>query len=128
MLCLRKNDIPFEVGKQLFDNFVTYIIISLILGGRIGYVIFYNPAYYLLNPLDIIKIWEGGMSFHGALLGIIFGTIIFSKKNNLKPFVFLDIVASVSPIGLLFGRIANFINGELYGKITDVSWELFFHW
>ena len=80
LLCLRKNDIPFEVGKQLFDNFVTYIIISLILGGRIGYVIFYNPAYYLLNPLDIIKIWEGGMSFHGAFLGIIFGTIIFSKK------------------------------------------------
>ena len=73
----KKNDIPFEVGKQLFDNFVTYIIISLILGGRIGYVIFYNP-YYLLNPLDI-KIWEGGMSFHG-LFGIIFGTIIFSKK------------------------------------------------
>jgi len=126
LLYLRKNDIPFEVGKQLFDNFITYIIISLILGGRIGYVIFYNPAYYLLNPLDIIKIWEGGMSFHGALLGIIFGTIIFSKKNNLNPFVFLDIVASVSPIGLLFGRIANFINGELYGKITDVSWGVIF--
>ena len=86
-----------------FDNLITYIIISIIIGGRIGYVIFYNLKYYLNNPIDIIKIWEGGMSFHGALIGIIIGTYIFSSRKNIQTLFFLDIIACVSPIGIFLG-------------------------
>jgi prolipoprotein diacylglyceryl transferase len=105
-----------------FDNLITYIIIFMLLGGRVGYVLFYNFGFYLLNPLDIFKIWEGGMSFHGALAGIIFVTYWFSIKRNIQPFFLLDIIAFVAPIGIFFGRLANFINGELVGKVTDVYW------
>ena len=96
------------------------------MGGRIGYVIFYNLEYYLSNPVDILKIWEGGMSFHGALIGIIIGTYLFSYKRNIKTLFFLDIIACVAPIGIFFGRIANFINGELIGKVTNLSWSVVF--
>ena len=111
---------------NLFDDLITYIIVSIIIGGRIGYVVFYNLGYYINNPLDIIKIWEGGMSFHGALLGIIVGTYLFSIKKKSQYLFFLDIIACVSPIGIFFGRIANFINGELVGKVTNVSWGVVF--
>ena len=110
-----KNKILF-FDVKLFDDLISYIIISIILGGRIGYIIFYNLTYYINNPIDIFKIWEGGMSFHGALLGVIIGTYFFSKKLNVNTFFFLDTIAIVAPIGIFFGRIANFINGELYGK------------
>ena len=120
-----KKFINLKFNIKEFDNLITYIIFSIILGGRIGYVIFYNFEYYISNPLDIIKIWEGGMSFHGALIGIIIGTYFFSKKKNIPTF-FLDIIACVSPIGIFLGRIANFINGELVGKVTNVSWSVIF--
>ena len=94
---------------------IMYLIIAIIVGGRAGYILFYNPVYYLSNPSEIVKVWEGGMSFHGALIGIIFATYIFSIKKRLKPFFLLDIIACVSPIGIFLGRIANFINGELVG-------------
>ncbi len=109
-----------------FDDIITYVIISMLIGGRFGYVLFYNFNYYFSNPLEILKIWEGGMSFHGALLGIIFGTCLFAIKKNIQMFFLLDIVAVVSPIGIFFGRIANFINGELVGKSTDVFWGVVF--
>ncbi len=109
-----------------FDNLISYLILSIIVGGRIGYIIFYNPIYYLENPFSIIKIWEGGMSFHGALLGIIFGTYLFSIKRKIQPLFLLDIIACVSPIGIFFGRIANFINSELVGKVSNVSWSVIF--
>jgi phosphatidylglycerol---prolipoprotein diacylglyceryl transferase len=112
-------------GKE-FDDLITYTIISIIIGGRLGYVLFYNFSYYASNPIDILKIWEGGMSFHGALLGIAVSTFIFSKFNKIKTFFWLDIIACVSPIGLFFGRIANFINAELYGKPTDIFWSVIF--
>ena len=95
-------------------------------GGRLGYVFFYNFNYYLTNPLDIFKIWEGGMSFHGALIGIIVGTFVFSLQRKIKTLIFLDIVACVSPIGIFFGRIANFINGELVGKAATIPWAVVF--
>ena len=114
----------FDIKR--FDDLITYLIISILVGGRIGYVIFYNFDYYLSNPLDVVKIWKGGMSFHGALIGIILGTYIFSIKNKLSALFFLDVVACVSPIGIFFGRIANFINGELVGKVTDVYWGVIF--
>ena len=121
---LKNTNLKFNLNN--FDDLITYIIISIIVGGRLGYVIFYNFNYYVANPLDIIKIWEGGMSFHGALMGIIIGTYLFSVKKNVPTFFLLDIIACVSPIGIFFGRIANFINGELVGKITTVSWGVVF--
>ncbi len=120
----RYNEIKFNLKD--FDELITYIIISIILGGRFGYIIFYNLEYYISNPLDIIKVWEGGMSFHGALIGIILGTYLFSAKKNVKIFFLLDIIACVSPIGIFLGRLANFINAELVGKVTTMSWGVIF--
>ena len=120
------QSVNFKFDLKEFDDLITYLIISIIVGGRLGYVLFYNFEYYILNPVDIIKVWEGGMSFHGALIGIIIGTYLFSAKKNIPTFFFLDVIACVSPIGILLGRIANFINGELVGKVTEVSWGVIF--
>ena len=109
-----------------FDDFITYIIIAIILGGRLGYVFFYNIEYYSNNLIDIFKIWQGGMSFHGGLLGVILVSILFAKKNNDNPFIYLDLVALVAPIGIFLGRISNFLNSELYGTVTDVPWGVKF--
>ena len=122
----RFQNLNFNFDIKEFDNLITYIIISMLLGGRIGYVLFYNFGYYLSNPFDILKIWEGGMSFHGALIGVILGTYWFSIKKNIPTFFLLDIVSFVAPIGIFFGRVANFINGELVGKTTDVFWGVIF--
>ena len=120
------QNISQKFDLREFDDLITYLIISIIIGGRIGYIIFYNLEYYISNPLDIVKIWEGGMSFHGALIGIIIATYLFSKKRKVSSFFLLDIIACVSPIGIFFGRIANFINGELVGKATNFSWGVIF--
>ena len=112
--------------KNKFDDYLTYLIIGIILGGRLGYIIIYNLSFYINNPLDIFKIWQGGMSFHGGLIGVIFASIFFAKKNNQNPFLYMDIIALVAPVGLFFGRIANFINSELYGTITNVPWAVTF--
>ena len=120
----KKTNLKFNLEE--FDDLISYLIISIIIGGRLGYIIFYNPTYYISNPLDIIKIWEGGMSFHGALIGIIIGTHLFSLKKSVPTFFLLDIIACVSPIGIFLGRIANFVNGELVGKITNVTWSVVF--
>ena len=112
--------------SEKFDDYITYLIIGIILGGRLGYVIFYNFNYYSHNILDVFKIWQGGMSFHGGLLGIILSSIIFAKKNNQDPFEYMDHVSLVAPIGIFFGRLANFINSELYGKTTEVLWSVTF--
>ena len=112
--------------KNKFDDYITYLIVGLILGGRLGYVLFYNFDYYFDNFFDIFKFWQGGMSFHGGVIGIIIASILFSKKNNDNVFEYLDIVALVSPIGIFFGRIANFINSELYGYETSVPWAVKF--
>tara|TARA_X000000950_G_scaffold264419_1_gene337692 strand:+ start:1 stop:795 length:795 start_codon:yes stop_codon:yes gene_type:complete len=120
------KDINFKFNIKEFDDLITYLVISIIIGGRLGYIVFYNLGYYLDNPLDIVKVWQGGMSFHGALLGIIVGTYLFSKKKYVPTFFLLDIIACVSPIGIFLGRIANFINGELIGKVTEVSWGVIF--
>ncbi len=127
IIILKKfNFLEKRIDLQTFDDLITYLIISIIVGGRLGYVIFYNFEYYFNNPLDILKIWEGGMSFHGALIGIIIGAYLFSKKRELRTLIFLDIIACVSPIGIFLGRIANFINGELVGKISNVYWAIVF--
>ena len=115
-----------QVATAQFDDLIVYLVIGIILGGRLGYVIFYNLEYYIQNLLEIFKLWQGGMSFHGGLIGIIISTILFSKKTKTNFFQFTDVVSCVAPIGILLGRIANFINGELYGKITTLPWGVIF--
>lgn len=111
---------------NLFDDLITYLIIGIIIGGRLGYVLFYNTEYYFNNALEILMIWKGGMSFHGGLIGVILSTFIFSKKNNVNTYIFLDLISLSAPIGLFLGRIANFINSELYGRETDILWSVKF--
>ena len=126
-LILNKSHLLKEkFNLKNFDDLITYLVISIIIGGRLGYVVFYNIEYYYSNPVDIFKIWEGGMSFHGALIGIILGTYIFSIRRKIKTLFLLDVIACVSPIGIFFGRIANFINGELVGKVSSVPWGVIF--
>ena len=112
--------------KNQFDDYIAYIIIGIIIGGRLGYVFIYNPSYYLKNIVEIPMIWNGGMSFHGAVIGVILSTIIFCKKNNQNIFYYLDLVALSSPIGIFLGRISNFINSELYGRESDIFWSVKF--
>ena len=115
-----------NISLSKFDDLITYLVISIILGGRVGYILFYNFQFYLENPIEIFKIWQGGMSFHGGLIGVILATYLFCKRNKIQIFATLDVIACVAPIGLFFGRIANFINGELYGKITSIYWGVIF--
>jgi len=114
------------LGKKTLDDVVTWVVIGIILGGRLGYVLFYQPEYYLHNPMQALKIWQGGMSFHGGFLGVLIATYLFCKKHQLGFFKLMDLFACAAPIGLFFGRIANFINGELYGNITNVPWAFVF--
>jgi len=110
----------------IFDDYITYLIVGIILGGRIGYALFYNLGYYLTNPIEILMVWNGGMSFHGGVIGVIVASKLFSHKYKTNQFIFLDLVAISAPIGIFFGRIANFINSELYGRATDVPWSVQF--
>ena len=121
------NKYNFEqIKKSEFDDLIIYLVIGIILGGRLGYVLFYNLEYYSQNLFEIFKLWQGGMSFHGGLLGVIIAIFIFAKNTNTNFFKFSDIVACVAPIGLFLGRIANFINGELFGKISTLPWAVVF--
>jgi phosphatidylglycerol---prolipoprotein diacylglyceryl transferase len=119
---------PFE--KAVLEDFVFWAALGIILGGRIGYVLFYGIPYqsdiYLANPAKILAVWEGGMSFHGGFLGVVIATILFCRKRGIDMFLMADLVAGAAPIGLLFGRLANFINGELWGRTTDVPWAMVF--
>ena len=112
--------------KTKFDDYITYLILGIILGGRLGYVLFYNLDYYLDNPIDILKIWQGGMSFHGGVIGIIIISVWFANKNKQNFFSYLDIISLVAPIGIFMGRVSNFINSELYGTETSLPWGVKF--
>jgi phosphatidylglycerol---prolipoprotein diacylglyceryl transferase len=117
---------PKVLSPEKIDDFLLWAALGVILGGRIGYVLFYKPSFFLENPTQIVMLWEGGMSFHGGLLGVITAILAFSFKNGISPFLLSDLVALVTPIGLFFGRIANFINGELWGRPSDVPWAMIF--
>jgi phosphatidylglycerol---prolipoprotein diacylglyceryl transferase len=108
------------------DDFLLWAALGVILGGRIGYVLFYNLRHFIANPAEVFAVWQGGMSFHGGFLGVIVAVIIFCRANRLNPLTLLDLSAAAVPIGLFFGRIANFINGELFGRPTDVPWAMVF--
>jgi phosphatidylglycerol:prolipoprotein diacylglycerol transferase len=108
------------------EDLLTWIIIGIIVGGRLGYVLFYQPAYYLANPAEIIRLDEGGMAFHGGFLGVVVACVVFARRNGLKLAHVADILAIATPVGLLLGRLANFINAELWGRPSDVPWAVIF--
>lgn len=108
------------------DDLVLWITLGVILGGRLGYVLFYSTSLIWTDPVEILKVWHGGMSFHGGLIGVTVALIGFALKNGIAPFRLSDLVAPAVPIGLFFGRIANFINGELWGRPTDAPWGIIF--
>jgi len=122
---LWKDDTPAMTPAQV-EEMVTGIIIGIIVGGRLGFVVFYQPGYYLQNPLEILRIWEGGMAFHGGMLGVIVAMALFYRKHALPILSGGDLVALGTPFGLMLGRIANFINAELWGRPTDMPWGVIF--
>lgn len=125
LIRLNKKE-PRILSTRAMDDIVVWVTVGIILGGRLGYVLFYNADYYLSYPMEILKVWNGGMSFHGGLIGVLAAIYLLCRKENLDFIRVMDLVACVGPIGLFFGRIANFINGELYGRVTDVAWAVVF--
>ncbi len=117
---------PLVLDKKIFEDSLAYIIVGIILGGRLGYVFFYSPEYFISHPFDILKTWNGGMSFHGAVLGVVIAIYSFTKKRNIGFLYFIDYVAAAAPIGFFFGRLANFVNDELWGKVSSVPWAVLF--
>lgn len=116
----------FTLNSEEIQDLLLYAILGLLIGARLGYILFYNLEYYLAHPLSVFAVWEGGLSFHGGLIGLVVIGVIFARRRN-KPFLMLaDMAAVAAPPGLFFGRIGNFINGELYGRITDVPWGMVF--
>jgi len=117
---------PVLLPKLQLDDFLVWATVGVILGGRLGYVLFYQPAHYLTHPLDIILVWQGGMSFHGGCAGVIIALILFSLRRKVPFLALCDVVTAAVPIGLFLGRVANFINAELYGRPTDLPWAMVF--
>lgn len=116
----------FPFSALLIDEFVPWVTIGIVAGGRLGEVLFYNPSYYISHPLEIFYLWQPGMSFHGGLLGVCIATLWFCRRHRISIVYFLDFVSVCVPFGLFFGRLANYINGELVGRITDVPWAIIF--
>ena len=117
---------PPLLSEKALDDIILYAIIGIIIGGRLGYVLFYNPAYYANHLVDALKIWQGGMSFHGGLAGVIVAMWLFARRFEIPYLKLTDLLAVVAPIGLFFGRVANFINGELWGRAAEVPWAMVF--
>ena len=117
---------PVVASKALVDDFLTWATLGVVLGGRLGYILFYQPGEYLTHPLQILQVWNGGMSFHGGMLGVVTALVIYCHRNDIPLLGFADRLSIVSPIGLGLGRCANFINGELWGRPTDVPWAMIF--
>ena len=116
---IKKGGTPFT--NEMLDDLLTWGVLGVILGGRIGYILFYNFSAYLAHPLEMFKVWEGGMSFHGGFLGVLFAMFLFAKKRGLRFWQVMDFIAPLVPTGLASGRIGNFINGELWGRVTDIN-------
>jgi phosphatidylglycerol---prolipoprotein diacylglyceryl transferase len=112
--------------SQRVDDLLIYMTVGVLVGGRLGYVLFYEPRYFVMNPLDIPAVWKGGMAFHGGLIGSILAIVTFAHRTKANPWSMLDVCAAATPIGLFFGRLANFINGELVGRPTNVPWAMVF--
>ena len=117
---------PAPMTVMDFDDFILWVTLGIILGGRIGYVLFYNLPHFAAHPAEIVQLWKGGMSFHGGFLGCVLAVVLFARHRGLSFLPLGDVTTAVAPIGLFLGRIANFINGELWGRPTDVSWAMIF--
>lgn len=117
---------PLGITKKNIEDFIVWAILGVIIGGRLGYVLFYDPEKYLADPIGILKTYEGGMSFHGGLIGFTLAAFLYCRKNKLRFLSLMDLAAIVTPIGFFLGRIANFINGELFGRPANVPWAIIF--
>ncbi len=117
---------PAAIEAPHIDDFIVWATLGIILGGRIGYTMFYKAGYFLDNPLEILAMWRGGMSFHGGLVGVVIATLLFTRRRKISILALGDIVACATPIGLFLGRVANFINGELFGRVSDAPWAMVF--
>jgi phosphatidylglycerol:prolipoprotein diacylglycerol transferase len=126
LLYLGRLTPPQGPAPKVYDDYISWAVLGIILGGRLGYVLFYNFDYFLLHPAEALMLWHGGMSFHGGAAGVILATWVFCRRNKIHFLTFADRMVCVVPIGLFFGRIANFINGELYGRVADVPWAMVF--
>ncbi|MEG3640907.1 prolipoprotein diacylglyceryl transferase [Magnetococcus sp. PR-3] len=126
LLKRRAQRVMPELSVDHLGDIMVYTLLGLVLGGRFGYVLFYNFDYFISDPLAMLRIWEGGMSFHGGLLGGVTACLLYSRKTNIPCLTLADLVFPIVPLGLLFGRIGNFINGELWGRISDLPWAMVF--
>lgn len=117
---------PAPMTRAEIDDFLVWLVLGIVLGGRVGYAIFYQPGYFIDDPLGFIRLWEGGMSFHGGLAGVILAMTIFALVRKFPMLSLFDVAAASVPFGLFFGRLANFVNGELWGRVTDVPWGVVF--
>jgi phosphatidylglycerol---prolipoprotein diacylglyceryl transferase len=117
---------PHFMTTEKLDDLLLYATLGVILGGRLGYVLFYKPAFFAAHPLEIVMVWHGGMSFHGGFLGVVVAAFIFARRHGVPALLLADLLAVAAPVGLFFGRIANFINGELFGRVSDVPWAMVF--
>ena len=117
---------PRPIEPQNVDDFLVWATLGVVVGGRLGYVLFYQPAHYLAHPIEILATWQGGMSFHGGFLGVVIAAILFARRRRIPMLAFGDTMACAAPIGLFLGRLANFVNGELYGRISDAPWAMVF--
>jgi phosphatidylglycerol:prolipoprotein diacylglycerol transferase len=116
----------WALDAEIVDDFLFYATLGVVIGGRLGYVLFYDPGYFLAHPLEILAVWQGGMAFHGGLIGVAVGCLWTARKHGVAPLEIGDAAAVAAPVGLFFGRLANFINGELYGRPSDVPWAMVF--
>lgn len=117
---------PTKIEARAIDDYLLWATLGVVLGGRLGYVVFYNPGHYLSNPLEIAYVWQGGMSFHGGLIGVVVATALFARKAGIPLLGLGDIVCCAAPVGLFLGRLANFVNGELFGRPTEAPWGVIF--
>ena len=117
---------PAPIGAAAFDDFVLWVTLGIIFGGRGGYVLFYNLPHFVEHPVEIVELWKGGMSFHGGFVGCVLAVVLFARRRDLSILSLGDVTCAVAPIGLFFGRLANFINGELWGRPTDMPWAIVF--
>ncbi|GBD43913.1 Prolipoprotein diacylglyceryl transferase [bacterium HR40] len=116
----------WKLRPEALDDLLVYVTLGIVLGGRLGYVLVYNPSYYAEHPLEILFLWRGGMSFHGGLSGVAIACWLFARQRGIALLEVTDLIAAIAPLGIFFGRLANFINGELWGRPTDVPWAVIF--